>query len=69
MKLTRSVEENVYDLLPEKSENDFNEETKPLVDNQGSSGCVCVQHILSRTDQRIVKCDGEQCEIKDCDSF
>ena len=59
MKLTRSVEENVYDLLSEKSENDFNKETKPLADTEGCGDCVCVQPILPRIDQRINECDGE----------
>lgn len=59
MKLTRSVKENVYDLLSEKSENDFNKETKPLADTESGSGCVCVQPVLSRTDQGINECDGE----------
>lgn len=59
MKVTSSVEENVNDLLPEKSENDSYEETKPLPDSQGGSGGVCVQPVLSRADQRINECDGE----------
>lgn len=60
MKLTttRSVEENVYDLLSKKSENVFYKETKPLA-VEGGGVCVCVQLVLSRTDQRVNECDGE----------
>lgn len=44
MKLTTTKsasEENVYDLLSEKSENVFHKETKPR-DSQGGGVCVCV---------------------------
>lgn len=54
---TESVED-VYDLLSEKSENVFYKETKPR-DSEGGGVCVCVQLVLSRTDQRINECDGE----------
>lgn len=60
MKLTtsKSVKNNVYDLLSAKSENVFHKETKPPR-SEGGGVCVCIQLVLSRTDQRINECDAE----------
>jgi hypothetical protein len=51
-------EENVYKFVSEKSENVFQQETKPR-DSEGGGFRVCVQLVLSRADQRINECDGE----------
>ena len=57
MKLSTD-EQNVYDLLSAKSENVFYKETKPR-DTEGGGVCVCVQLVLSCTDQGIDERDGK----------
>jgi hypothetical protein len=53
-----SQDENVYDLLPTKSENVFHKETKPR-DIEGGGVCVRVQPVFLGADQGIDECDGK----------